>query len=299
MPEGPEVEVVRISLESKALNKKIVKTEVFHEKVSEKAIIKILRKQKIEDFINNTENYFLKEFKRRAKFLILTIEKEKKQQFILIHLGMSGKVIATKSIDNLEEKIKKHIIVQFTLSDGTFIIYSDMRRFGKISTYSKEEFLKLDNINQLGPEVDWENADNVFLENIRSKKKYLNKPIKDVIMDQNVVSGVGNIYACEALWAQSIHPFELTKDLSDKQLISLFNCFKEILKFSISVGGSSIRDYVNGVGKEGEFQKYLNAYGQVNCPVCLSYITKDRFKGKGRSAYYCLECQKKTTLDIN
>lgn len=285
---APEVETVRISLEKRVVGKKIVKTEVFEEKISEKALIKLLRKQNKEDFITNTVDCQFKEINRRAKFLIAKVEKDNTDYYVLVHLAMAGKWLYAEKLENLSDLNRKHILVQFTLDDGSFLVYSDYRRFGAISIHTEEEYLNMKSIHGLGPEPFWDGADQTFLTNVRSKKKYFDKPIKGVIMDQGVVAGVGNIYACESLKVLGINPYTATKDLTDDELIDLFHVAREMMLFSISVGGSSVNDYVDGDGMAGSFQDYLKVYGQLTCE-CGEEILREEIAS--RTTHYCPTCQ--------
>lgn len=288
MPELPEVENVRMSLESKIIGKTIIKTEVFSEKISEKALIKLLRKQNKNKFIELTEGCRFLNIERRAKFLIAKVEKNNQFHYIVVHLAMAGKWLYAKDLKDLSELNRKHILVQFILDDKSYLVYTDYRRFGAISIHTEEEYFDMKNIHSLGPEPFWENADEIFLNKLRTNKKYFDKPIKVVIMDQNVVAGVGNIYACESLWVTGIHPLTKVKNLTDEQLLDLFHAFKEMMAFSISVGGSSVNDYVNGDGMMGSFQNYLKVYQKETCECGTSIIREEI---AGRTTHYCPKCQ--------
>lgn len=278
-----------LSLQPNIIGKTIVNTEVFEEKISEKALKKILRKQDKNKFIQDTIGCEFVTVERRAKFLISKVEKKGNPYYILVHLAMAGKWLYADKLENLSALNQKHIIVQFTLSDGSYLVYSDHRRFGAISIHTEDEYLEMGNIHNLGPEPFWDNASNTYLNTLKTKKKFFDKPIKSVIMDQSVVAGVGNIYACESLWIMSINPNTKVKDLSDADLLDLFEVFKEMMLFSISVGGSSVNDYVDGNGMAGSFQNYLKVYGKEKCE-CGASIIKEEIGG--RTTHYCSKCQK-------
>lgn len=284
----PEVESVRLSLEKRIIGKTIVNAKVFDEKVSEKALIKLLRKQNKDQFIQDVIDCKFLTAERRAKFLMTKVEKNEQTHYIVVHLAMAGKWLYTDTLDSLSELNRKHILVQLELDDGSYLVYSDHRRFGAISIHTEEEYSNMKNIHGLGPEPFWENADTIFLNTIRSNKKFFDKPIKGVIMDQGVVAGVGNIYACEALWVMGIHPETKTKDLSDGELLDLFHTFKETMLFSISVGGSSVNDYVNGEGMTGSFQNYLKVYNKSKCECGIEIL---KIEIASRTTHYCPQCQ--------
>lgn len=277
-----------MSLEKKIIGKTIVDTEVFHGKVSEKALKKMLRKQDMNDFIENTKGCVFLTAERRAKFLIAKVEKNEETKYIVVHLAMSGKWLAADKLEDLSEKNQKHILVQFKLNDGSYLVYSDARRFGAISIYTEDEYLSLDSIHKLGPEPFWKDANKKFLENIRLKK-YENKAIKGELLNQGIVAGIGNIYACECLFVLGIHPEEKIKDLSDGELLDIFEVAKETMAFSIKVGGSSVNDYVNGDGMMGSFQNYLKVYRRSTCE-CGNEIKQ--IEVAGRTTHFCPECQK-------
>lgn len=277
-----------LSLRDKIIGKIIKEVVVFEEKLSEKALKKLLRKQSKEDFIEKSLNCEFVSLDRRAKFLIAKATKENTLFYIIVHLAMAGKWLFIRDLEDLSEVNKKHVLVQFKLDDGSYLVYSDYRRFGAISIHNENEYLNMKNIHNLGPEPFDEGADKIYLNTLRTKKKYFDKPIKGVIMDQNVVAGVGNIYACEALWVMNIHPNEKVKNLSDNELLDLFHVFKETMEFSISVGGSSVNDYVKGDGQKGNFQNYLKVYGKNECE-CGHQIITDEIAG--RTTHYCPSCQ--------
>lgn len=276
-----------MSLEKKIIGKTIVDTQVFAEKISDKALIKMLRKQDMNQFIQNTIGCTFLTAERRAKFLMTKVEKNGESFYIVVHLAMAGKWLTAEKLEDLSALNQKHIIVQFTLSDGSYLVYSDHRRFGAISIHKEMEYLAMESIHGLGPEPFWDNADEIFLRNIK-KKKFEDKAIKGEIMNQGVVAGIGNIYACEAIHVLGIHPEEKVKDLTDNELKDIFHVAKETMAFSITVGGSSVNDYVNGEGMMGSFQNYLKVYGRSICD-CGTAI--QQIEVAGRTTHFCPKCQ--------
>ncbi|MDF2534851.1 MAG: hypothetical protein K0R18_1009 [Bacillales bacterium] len=277
-----------MSLEKKIIGKTIVNAQVFAEKISDKALKKMLRRQDMNQFINNVVGCKFLTAERRAKFLMTKVEKNDQRFYIVVHLAMAGKWLAANKLEDLSEQNQKHNIVQFTLDDGSYLVYSDHRRFGAISIHTEAEYLQMDSIHGLGPEPFWDKADETFLENIR-KKKFEGKAVKGEIMNQGVVAGIGNIYACEAIHVLGIHPEEKVKDLTDNELKDIFHVAKETMAFSITVGGSSVNDYVNGDGMTGSFQNYLKVYDQKTCE-CGEEI--QRIDVAGRTTHFCPSCQK-------
>lgn len=289
---------VMTSLEPKIVGKKIVQAKVFEENLSEKGLIRLLRKQDPSQLTERALNSTITNIDRRAKYVIANLSTEDNTKYyILVHLGMAGAWLANKNLDNIPEKFRKHIHVEFLLEDDTKLVFSDIRRMGGITVYSEEEFLNLNSINNLGPEPFWEDASSTFLKNIRKKKwnepsskvDPLKRCIKVAIMDQSVVAGIGNIYACEALHRVGVDPTTPVWKLSDEKLLKIFEAARDLMAFSITVGGTSVSDYVDGNGMMGSFQNYLHVYAQHNCGTCGTEIVRIDL---GRTTHFCPNCQK-------
>jgi formamidopyrimidine-DNA glycosylase len=191
------------------------------------------------------------------------------------------------------DNLKNHILLEFFLDDGSTLIYSDYRRFGSLRVVTNDELTNstethLKTLQQMGPEPFEAGAYEKFLLNIRHTR-YANKPIKDVLLDQRVVAGAGNIYANEALFPLGIHPATTIANLPNWQLKEVFKILIGLLELSISMGGSSIRDYVDGEGKSGTFQTVLKLYGKTQCEVCDSFIEKTQINK--RATFHCPFCQ--------
>lgn len=174
-----------------------------------------------------------------------------------------------------------------TLSDGNLLAYSDIRRFGEMRVLNNEgEYPPL---LLMAPEPFNEEALQHFLD-MSESPKYRNKPIKEVIMDGQVISGAGNIYATEALFRMKIHPSRAAQRISRKRRTELFQAIVEILLESIEAGGSTISDYRNINGESGGMQNRFAMYGKKQCMACGS-ATKT-LKIGGRTSVYCPACQK-------
>lgn len=284
-------------MEPKIVGKKIIEAKVNIENLSEKGLVRLLRKQNPEELVKRALNSTVSKVDRRAKYLVSNISNNGKEYVILVHLGMAGAWLANNDLNNIPLKFRNHIHVDFLLDDGTHLVFSDIRRMGGITIYTKEEFESLSSIKGLGPEPFWENADIEFLSNIRKKKwndrnskvDPLKRCIKVAIMDQSVVAGIGNIYACEALHRTGINPTTPVWELTDDQLLKIFEAARDLMAYSITVGGSSISDYVDGNGMMGSFQDHLQVYGQSHCGKCNTPITRIDL---GRTSHYCSNCQK-------
>ena len=281
MPELPEAETVRSTLEPLISGKTITHAQV--------SLPRIVRKQTADDFILRAEGSICLHTERRGKFIIVQLEQGTTKYSLIIHLGMTGAVFCVKDLQDVPEKYRKHIHVKLTLDNDHLFVFSDIRTFGGVRIFNEQEYtLKKYNasILNMGPEVFWNNGKEIFLD-LLDKKNHL--ATKMAILNQNIVAGVGNIYACEVLFEEKIHPLTPVHQLSLAQRSSLFDRIKRTFEFSISVGGSSISDYVDAHGNKGRFQEYFKVYNQKKCQVCQSDIAN--IKVDGRSSFYCPSCQ--------
>jgi formamidopyrimidine-DNA glycosylase len=286
MPELPEVEIIKRSLSKIVNNTKIVDIKVFNKK---------LRYRIPNNFSKNLVNQKILNISRRSKYLILYFKKK----ILLVHLGMTGKILLIRNRDKSLFKTSfyydlnidpKHNHIYFELSNGFGIIYNDVRKFGFFKLYSKININKIPFLNKLGYEP-FSKLFNVkyFYEFIKNKKKN----IKNLLMDQTFVSGLGNIYVNEALFLSRIHPLRSCASLKNNELQNLILNIKKILRLSIIKGGSSIKDFKNSYGKSGSYQQLFSVYGKdgVKCSriSCTGKIRK--LSISNRSSFYCNSCQ--------
>ena len=188
-----------------------------------------------------------------------------------------------------EDKLKKHEHVIFNLDKSKQLRYHDTRKFGKMHLIKKEDFNNYEVIQELGLEP-WDERLNIkYL-----KDKYKNKrlPIKTVILDQSIITGIGNIYADEILFLSGINPLTKANKLKDKELENIIHNTKITLEKAISEGGTTIRSYTSDEGVSGKFQNnlYVHQREKEKCLNCGSEIIK--IKVGGRGTYYCPNCQK-------
>ena len=289
MPELPEVEVVKRSLNNKVQNLIIKEVKIndgrLRYPIDKKEIIKVVGLK-------------LKKIRRRSKYLLFFFNQN---IVMLVHLGMTGKFFflnkknikfKTSFYYNInDEKDRKHDRVEFFLSKNQKLIYNDVRKFGFIKILNKKNLYDNFHLNDLGPEPIGKKFNFYYF-----KKKILGKHrvIKDIIMDQKIVSGIGNIYANEILFLSKVKPFRQAKSLKDFELKKIIKFTKNVLKNSIKLGGSSIKDFSSSNGKKGLFQQYFNVYGKKgefcsnkNCNKKISRSTIS-----SRATFYCLKCQK-------
>ncbi len=189
----------------------------------------------------------------------------------------------------LWDPMNRFIRLIFFLSDGKMLALSDLRRFAKVVCGPAEEILASRDIKRLGPEpLDKSFTFRKFRELFRGKRGR----IKQVLMDQNFISGIGNIYADEVLWSAKIHPLRRVEDLKEKELKTIFRAIKAILKKALRLRGTSIDDYRDSEGRRGGYDKVRYVYQREGepCPRCGAKIR--RIKIGGRSAHFCPKCQK-------
>ena len=286
MPELPEVEIVKQSLKRKIKDKKIIKVVVRNRN---------LRFKLQSNFEKNLTNRIVNKISRISKYLILIFDNHK---YCIIHLGMSGTVhLINKSkktkITNLsfyKSKIlpKKHNHIEIIFSKFK-IIYNDPRRFGFFKILNDEHEYK-SYFHKLGPEALSDDFNNKYLkENLKNKKKN----IKNLLLDQKFVSGIGNIYANEILFYSKINPKKNSLKINYKEINELVKFSKKVLNLAIKFGGSSIKDFKNTKGSMGEFQKKFKVYEKDNekCPrkKCSGKIIKIFISN--RSTFFCNFCQ--------
>lgn len=268
MPELPEVETVLRTLETKIKNKKIVDINILYEPI----IV-----DDIDYFKNKLINQSFRNFKRRGKYLLFEMD----DITLVSHLRMEGKYYILKP----NEPIDKHTHVIFILDDGYELRYRDVRKFGRMELIDKQD--NYDVFKNLGPEPFDKKFNIAYVKNYLSNK---NKPIKEVLLDQSFVAGIGNIYADEILFAIKVNPNRSTNELSEEEIKNLIKETRSILKAAIKKGGTTIRSYTSSLGVTGLFQLSLKCHTLKKCPICNSDIIKTRIGGRG--TYYCPNCQK-------
>jgi formamidopyrimidine-DNA glycosylase len=287
MPELPEVEIVRQSLDKKIKQKKVKKVIVRNGN---------LRFKIPKGFKTYFENKKIKKIDRFSKYIILNLSDN---IYCLIHLGMTGTIhlVENRKKNNFTNLSfyhsrtlpKKHNHVEIIFSNFK-IIYNDPRRFGFFEIIKSNRELK-ERFSNLGPEPFSPKFNLKYLEK-KFKKK--NKNIKNFLLDQNFVSGIGNIYASEILFLSKIKPYKKAYLLNKKDYRKIITNSREILLKAIKKGGSSIRDFKNILGVQGKFQKEFNVYQREGLG-CKRLNCQGKIKKKviaNRSTFFCNSCQK-------
>ncbi len=287
MPELPEVEIVRQSLHKKIKQKKVKKVIVRN---------KNLRFKIPYNFISFLENQRIVKVKRFSKYLILCLSNG---SYCLLHLGMSGTIhlvskeqknnIKNTSFYNSPSLPNKHNHVEIIFTNLK-IIYNDPRRFGFFQVVKNYDYLKKI-FEHLGPEpFDYKFNEDYINTFFKNKKKN----IKNFLIDQNFVSGIGNIYASEILFLSKINPNKSVSKIKKKDYKKIIVYSRKVLLDAISKGGSSIRDFKNTSGKKGYFQKNFKVY-QRDGLICKRLKCRGIIKKKNisnRSTFFCNKCQK-------
>lgn len=272
MPELPEVETVRKTLKRQINGEVIKSVDVLYDN--------IIEYPKVSEFKEKIKNQKINNINRKGKWLIFELD----DYCMLSHLRMEGKYFIKES-----EPILKHEHVIFHLDNGKTLRYNDTRKFGKIHLIEKDKIYEQKPLNELGLEPWDENLDSNYL-----KDKYSNKnlPIKTVLLDQSIITGIGNIYADEILFLSKINPLKKAKLLKKKELDNIIKYTKDVLEASIEAGGTTIRSYESSEGVHGRFQTNLLVHNREKkqCPECGKMILKIRVNGRG--TYYCPRCQK-------
>lgn len=271
MPELPEVEVTRQGIEPFVSGYRIDKIIC-----RQKALRWPIPYKKLQ---RELQGSFVHSIQRRGKYLLFEVE----SGFFVLHLGMSG------FLKILPEFIEasKHDHVDLLLNSGRVLRFNDTRRFGALLWLGKDPFShKL--LSHLGIEPLDAQFNGQYLFNKSAKKK---TPIKNHLMDQKIVVGVGNIYANEALFKAKIHPLRSASDINLEEYQTLSKHVKSILKLAIKQGGTTLKDFSNADGKPGYFSQSLKVYGKADkpCPYCKAPIQIIRV-GQ-RSTYFCGACQ--------
>lgn len=274
MPELPEVEtVVRSLYEIK--NKKIKNVDIIKEYLLKGGISK-------GDFAAQLEGQTVREIKRKGKYIFTILD----DLVLLTHLRMSGKYFLREISSNTDQI--NHLVAIFYFEDGSKLLFCDSRNFATFHLQKLEDYQSIYPYKNIG--LDLVN-DYINPEYLITAFKTKRIPIKTCLLEQSIISGIGNIYASEILFLVRIHPLTPTNSLTRKQVGEILETSIVMLKRSIELGGTSIVDFVNPDAKRGLFQNELKVYGKNGRPCynCSTAIVK--FYNDSRSTFYCPNCQ--------
>ena len=284
MPELPEVEITKKTLQKYVQDQYITDVKIKNYN---------LRYKINKNFRKNVIKKKIKKITRRSKYLIFHLSDK---TFFIIHLGMTGRILVGKNNTLLDtsfyssnSSIDKHNHLYFFFKKYV-MIYNDTRRFGFIKFYSEEELLKSSHLIHLGVEPLSKSLNFCYF---KERIKGFKKSIKNTLMDQSFICGLGNIYVNEALFISKISPGRMSFKIKDNEIILLIKSIKTILKKSIVFGGSTIKDFHNSEGKSGQFQNFFKVYGKEGqgCPRSSCNGTIQRSVISSRATFFCTKCQ--------
>ena len=288
MPELPEVEVVKKSLEKTIYDLRIKNIEIPN---------KFLRYKINEKLMKSMVSSKVLSVSRRSKYILINLNN---QFTIMIHLGMTGKIIITGTnkkkyktsfyYELIDNKPKHdHLILKF--NKNILFTYNDVRKFGFIKIFKTSKLYSSSHLNKLGPEPLTKKFNFYYFKNNISNRQVC---LKDLLMNQKFIAGLGNIYVNEALFLSKINKKIISNKIPLKKIKLLVYNIKKVLKKAIQEGGSSIKNFNNIKGKKGKFQQFFNVYGKQgnSCSRsnCIGIIRRIRISN--RSTFYCDKCQK-------
>ncbi len=272
MPEIAEVETVRNTLKNQILFKKIKEVKVLYERMIDSSVDEFKEVLKNREFID---------IKRRGKWLIFELD----NYYLLSHLRMEGKYFIKTS----NEEVNKHEYVIISFFDNIDLRYHDTRKFGRMKLIKKDELENTVEIKKQGYEPgDKELTSSYLLSCFKNKST----AIKTILLDQTIISGLGNIYVNEVLFASKINPFKKASQITKNEAENIAVSADKIIKKAIEMGGTTIKSYTSSLGVTGRFQSELMVHKREGekCKVCNTIIKNEKING--RSTYYCPKCQK-------
>ncbi len=230
---------------------------------------------------------------RRGKYLLIGFSRRKKptQDQLVIHLGMSGRLRLVDS--DLPQVPHTHIVIDLKKGRHSYQLrYSDPRRFGQVFVYTAGREHEHPGLANLGVDPI---VDGISGTTMHDCCQQTARTIKAALLDQEIIAGVGNIYACEALWMSQIHPKTPANKLSHSRCDRLAKAIDKALRYALEHGGTSLKDFVNADGHTGDHGDYLRVYGrdQKSCPRAKCPGTIRRTILHGRSTFHCPRCQKR------
>jgi len=289
MPELPEVETIVNDLKLKVLGRTFIDLWTDADGL-------IKRPKKFSDFKKGVAGEKIQSVRRRGKNIVFELSGGKA---MLIHQKMTGHLLLGKWSKAAQgwkpevfgpiadDPMNRFLHLIFWLDDGTMLALSDMRKFAKAELWGAKD-LRESQETDLGPEpLEPEFSFEKFKDRLKDKKG----KIKQVLMDQEAIAGIGNIYSDEILFQAKVAPFRSVSSLSDEELKEIYKAAKEILKKAIKARGASVSDFRDLQGEKGGFQKLAKVYRREGekCPECSAIIKREKMGG--RSAHFCPNCQ--------
>lgn len=274
MPELPEVENVRRTLEKLVAGKTVHEVEVFWPKI-------VKHPQDCREFSRILKGQTIHKIGRKGKYLLFYLDRD----VLVSHLRMEGKY----GLFQRDEPMDKHTHVVLTFRDGKQLRYRDVRKFGTMHVFPIGTEWDRMPLAGLGPEPFSEAFTPRYL---HEKLQKTSRPVKSVLLDQRVVAGIGNIYADEALFRAAIHPAAPGSRLTAKRVQRLYEAILSTLREAVEKGGSTVRSYADSQGNSGRFQWELSVYGREGEPCRRCGRPIEKMKLGGRGTHFCRRCQK-------
>ncbi len=287
MPELPEVEIISRGLRETIVGRRVTFIDVRLSKLFVGVSDKIIGAQVVS-------------VERKAKMIVVGFDNGFS---LLIHLKMTGQLVVDRKPNDKKTRVagghpsaewvadlpSKFTHVIFKFDDGSTMYFNDLRQFGYIKLYKTEEIKNLKVLGELGPDPFSTKLNPEYLMEIFSKRPRVK--IKQLLLDQTVLSGIGNIYADESLFCAGISPLRPAKDVSRTEIVKLLKCIKSVLRKALEYGGSSENTFVHADGKKGNMQDHFLVYRQTgnNCPNGCGEIKRTVVAGRG--THYCPKCQ--------
>jgi formamidopyrimidine-DNA glycosylase len=277
MPELPEVESLRRILARSAVGRTVVSAIVREAR---------LRRAVATDLPVTIAGRKIEGIGRRAKYLMIELSGD---HLMMVHLGMSGSLTHRRADFDGDSFDPRHDHVEFTFDDGSRLVYNDPRRFGLMKLFPRDEVAGLAELKGLGPEPFAREFDAAYLWRVSRGRT---SAIKNLLMDQRIVAGVGNIYASEILFRARVRPTRRAGRVTRAEFERIAPITAEVLREAIGSRGTTFRSYRDSQGQPGRFASKLRVYDREGQP-CLECATPIRAAVIGqRSSFYCPRCQK-------
>jgi formamidopyrimidine-DNA glycosylase len=275
MPELPEVEVIRRGLAPRLLGRRFLAVKVGKKRLRQASSPQLLTRW--------LPGRRLERLQRRGKYLLFRLEGG---VTLLIHLGMTGRLLLGAPLDG-----EPHVHLIFTLEHGLTLAFQDMRRFGQVLVFPPGE--PLTPLEQVGREPFSRRVTPEWLAQVSRGRR---RPLKNFLLDGRLLAGLGNIYACEVMFAAGLHPATPAGALDVAAWDRVLQETRRILKRAIRQGGTTMNNYLNSRGKTGLFQVELMVYGREGEPCRRCGSAVQRLVQAGRSTFFCPQCQAEKPL---
>lgn len=279
MPELPEVETVKNGIAGFAGQARILKVEIRNRQLREKIP---------EDTEQKITGAIITGLRRIGKYIVVDLDNN---LCLVWHLGMSGRI---KTFGQAPAQIQKHDHISIETTAG-WLIYNDPRRFGLFTYVEKEQLFQSKYLCKIGIDPFDQRLNAAYLS---AKLRQRKTPVKEALLNQNIINGIGNIYASEILYAAGISPLRPAESLSTRECAALVDCTRKVLQKAVDNGGSTLRDYHKPDGSLGYFQNLHCVYNKTGqrCPNCKCNPEKTggikKLVQAGRSTFYCPTLQK-------